>query len=151
MAAYFFDDVIEVGNVGYYDESLDDFYFDTRTVGYFYPPAPDLRYGGDVAVIVGPACASACEFFSYDMTIEDRAAIVGFYPSAGLGGSVEDFDMPDGITVRYTIGRAVDVDGGIHIEGRGVVPTVRVPFTEEALFGEGDPELDAAIAALDSR
>ncbi len=151
MAAYFFDEVLEVGNTGYYDESLDDFYFDTRTVGYFYPPAPDLRYGGGVAVIVGPACASACEFFSYDMTIEDRAAIVGFYPSAGLGGSVEDFNMPDGITVRYTIGRAVDADGNIHIEGRGVVPTVRVPFTEEALFSEGDPELDAAIAALGSR
>jgi C-terminal processing protease CtpA/Prc len=101
MAAYFFDEVLEVGNTGYYDESLDDFYFDTRTVGYFYPPAPDLRYDGDVVVIVGPACASACEFFSYDMTIEDRAKIVGFYPTAGLGGSVEDFDMPDGITVRY--------------------------------------------------
>jgi len=151
MAAYFFDEVLEVGNTGYYDESLDDFYFDTRTVGYFYPPAPDLRYGGGVAVIVGPACASACEFFSYDMTIEDRAAIVGFYPSAGLGGSVEVFNMPDGITVRYTIGRAVDADGNIHIEGRGVVPTVRVPFTEEALFSEGDLELDAAIAALGSR
>jgi C-terminal processing protease CtpA/Prc len=151
MAAYFFDDVLESGNVGYYDESLNDFFFDTRTVGYLYPPAPDLRYHGDVALIVGPACASACEFFSYDMTIDDRAAVVGFYPTAGLGGSVEDFDMPDGITVRYTIGRAVDVDGNVHIEGRGVVPTEVVPFTEEALFSAGDPELDTAIAVLDAR
>ena len=73
------------------------------------------------------------------------------FPGSGHRQSVEDFNMPDGITVRYTIGRAVDADGNIHIEGRGVVPTVRVPFTEEALFSEGDPELDAAIAALGSR
>ncbi|MEZ4617768.1 MAG: S41 family peptidase [Caldilineaceae bacterium] len=61
----------------------------------YYLPSEDLRYHGDIAVLVGPYCNSACEFFAYDMTIQDRAAIVGQYPTAGLGGSVEQFLMPE--------------------------------------------------------
>jgi hypothetical protein len=84
------------------------------------------------------------------MTLQERAAIVGQYPTAGLGGSVDAFLMPEGITVQFTKGRAVDADGNIHIEGKGVAPTVRVPVNEETLFSEGDPVLEAAIAHLDS-
>ena len=45
----------------------------------FYLPAEELRYDGEVAVLVGPNCNSACEFFSYDMTLEDRAAIESLF------------------------------------------------------------------------
>jgi hypothetical protein len=41
------------------------------------------------------------------------------------------------------------MEGNIHIEGIGVVPTVRVPVTPETLFAE-DALLDAAIAYLES-
>jgi hypothetical protein len=44
----------------------------------------------------------------------------------------------------------VDAEGNIHLEGIGVVPTVRVPVTEETLFSDGDPILEAAIAHLDA-
>jgi C-terminal processing protease CtpA/Prc len=51
-----------------------------------------------------------------------------------------------------TIGRAVDAGGNIHIEGKGVVPTIRVPVTETnilAQYRDGvDAVLDAAIKAL---
>jgi hypothetical protein len=114
-----------------------------------YPPPPELRYGGPVAVLVGPACASACEFFSYNMTLDDRAEIVGQYPTAGLGGSVEDFYMPDGASVRITIGRALDADEEIHIEGIGVVPTIDVPVDEETAFAQDDVVLAYAERALD--
>lgn len=149
MAAYFFDDQLKLGNSGYYDKSLDEFKFDPRLEDQMYPPDSDLRYHGKVAVLVGPACASACEFFTYDMTLQDRAAIVGQYPSAGLGGGVEDIAMPDGIMFRATVGRNVDADGNIHIEGQGVVPTVQVPVDEETLLSDGDPVVDAAVAWLD--
>ena len=149
MAAYFFDESLVVGNTGFYDEDLGEFFFDTERQEVFYPPPEGLRYHGKVAVLVGPNCASACEFFAYDMTIQDRAAIVGQYPTAGLGGSVEDFYMPEGETVRFTIGRAVDAEGNIHIEGKGVAPTVRVPVNEDTLFSEGDPILEAAVVYLD--
>jgi C-terminal processing protease CtpA/Prc len=151
MAAYFFDEELTLGNSGYYDESLGEFKFDPRTEDQFYLPDEDLRYPGKVAVLVGPACASACEFFSYDMTLQERAAIVGQYPTAGLGGGVEDIAMPDGIMFRATVGRNVDADGNIHIEGQGVVPTVQVPVDEETLLSDSDPVLDAAVAWLDGK
>ncbi len=149
MAAYFFDEAHTLGNGGRYDEELGDFYFDPRTIDVFYPPPEELRYHGDVAVLIGPSCASACEFFSYDMTVDGRAAIIGQYPTMGLGGGKERFFMPDGEFVDFTVNRAVDNEGNIHIEGIGVAPTVRVPVNEETLFSEGDPVLEAAIAYLE--
>jgi C-terminal processing protease CtpA/Prc len=149
LAAYFFQDELKLGNTGYYDESLDEFKFDPRNQDQFYLPDPGLRYNGKVAVLVGPACASACEFFSYDMTLEERAAIVGQYPTAGLGGSVNDVKMPESLFFRMTIGRAVNEEGEIHIEGKGIAPTVQVPVTLETLTSATDPVIDAAVAWLD--
>lgn len=149
MAAYFFDEELELGNSGRYNEETGDFFFDERTVDRFYPPTEDLRYHGKIAVLVSPNCQSACEFFSYDMTIQDRAAIVGQYPTSGLGGSIQDFLMPENQMFRFTVGRAVDMNGEIHIEGKGVPPTVDVPVDEETLFSTGDPILAAAIDYLD--
>ncbi len=151
MAAYFFNEPHVLGNAGFYDKDRGEFYFDPRTEDRFYLPAEELRYNGDVAVLVGPNCASACEFFSYDMTIADRAAIVGQYPTAGLGGSIDEVLMPEDERFRFTQGRAVDNDGNIHIEGIGVVPTVQVPVNEDTLFSAGDPVLQAAIDYLDNQ
>ena len=107
-----------------------------------------MRYDGEVVVLVGPNCASACEFFSYDMTVADRATIIGQYPSAGLGGGVQQFFMPDNISVQITISRAVDNEGNIHLEGIGVIPDIRVPVTLETLFANGDVILDTAVLYL---
>jgi C-terminal processing protease CtpA/Prc len=149
MAAYFFDDETVTGNTAIYDESSGDFFLDPTDPGLMYPPREDLRYHGPVVIIVGPACASACEFFAYDMTLNGRATVVGQYPSAGLGGSVEDFAMPEGMSIRMTIGRAVDAEGNIHIEGIGVVPDIRVPVTEATVLNGGrDVILDAALGAI---
>ncbi|MGC4042161.1 MAG: S41 family peptidase [Flavobacterium sp.] len=98
---------------------------------------------------MGPNCASACEFFTYNMTLKNRAAIVGQYPTAGLGGSVNQFKMPEDQFFQFTVGRAVDMNGNIHIEGKGVPPTVKVPVDEETLFSAGDPIQDAAVKYLD--
>jgi len=152
MAAYFFHEPHVLGNAGYYDEDRGGFYFNPDGEDRYYLPAEDLRYDGEVAIIVGPFCLSACEFFSYDMTIDDRASIVGHYPTGGLGGSIKSIKMPDDEYFTYTIGRAVDADGEIHIEGIGVVPTVLVPITTETLLADEDDDvlLDAAVAHLDS-
>ncbi|HEX3049100.1 MAG TPA: S41 family peptidase, partial [Aggregatilineaceae bacterium] len=149
MAGYFFDEQITVGNTGYYAKDINDFFFNPETIEYMYPPEENLRYHGALVVLVGPGCASACEFFSYAMTLQDRATVVGQYPTAGAGGSVDQFAMPEGEFFQYTIGRAVNAEGEIHIEGTGVVPDVLVPVTEETLFSATDPVLDAAVATLD--
>jgi C-terminal processing protease CtpA/Prc len=84
MAAYFFESETVVGNTAHYDKASGDFYLDPGDEAIMIPPAEDLRYDGKVAVLVGPACASACEFFSYDLTLEDRAVRRSRkYPSGG--------------------------------------------------------------------
>src|SRR6266540_1227634 len=151
MAAYFFDQEIVVGNTAKYSKDTGKFYMDPGDETRMIPPRPALQYSGPVAVLIGPACASACEFFSYNMTINNRAVIVGQYPSDGAGGSVEQFLMPEGIYTQMTIGRAVDANGDIHLEGKGVVPTVKVPVTAETLEKQSNGEdviLEAAEEAL---
>jgi C-terminal processing protease CtpA/Prc len=148
MAAYFYNEPLQLGNTETYDEAKGEFYADPRGESRFYLPPENLRYNGKVAVLVGPSCASACEFFSYAMTLQDRSAIVGQYPTAGLGGGQKAFTMPGPLVLQFSIGRPVDADGNIIIEGTGVVPTVKVPVDEETLFSEGDPILDAAVNAL---
>lgn len=150
MAAYFFQEPLKLGNTGKYDKESGEFFFDSRSEEKFILPAEELRYDGPVALLIGPNCASACEFFSYDMTLQDRAAIVGQYPTAGLGGSVDQLKMPENEIFQFTIGRAVDPEGNIHIEGKGVPPTIRVPVDEETLLSTADPILEAALSYLDS-
>ena len=133
MAAYFFNEEIVVGQTAYFDDSTGEFFIDPDYEESMIPPREELQYNGQVVVMVGPNCASACEFFSYNMTINDRAIIVGQYPSEGAGGSVEGFYMPEGLYTQMTIGRAMDADGTIHLEGKGVVPDLRVPVTAETL------------------
>jgi C-terminal processing protease CtpA/Prc len=151
MAAYFFDEEIVVGNTAQYRKETGEFYMDPGDEQTMIPPRPELQYHGPVAVLVGPACVSACEFFSYNMTINDRAIIVGQYPTSGAGGSVEGFVMPEGIFAQMTIGRAVGTEGEIHLEGTGVVPTVKAPVTAETLQRQANGEdviLEAAEEAL---
>lgn len=148
MAAYFFDEAFVLGNTGRYDEDIDGFYFDPDWEDQFILAPEQMRYRGEVVVLVGPNCASACEFFSYNMTVDDRATVIGQYPTAGAGGGVQDYFMPEGLRFRMTVSRAVDMDGNIHIEGIGVVPDIRVPVTAETLLSSGDPVLEAAIDYL---
>jgi C-terminal processing protease CtpA/Prc len=151
MAAYFFQEETVVGRRASYNKDLGAFFFDSRRDSRMYPPSDDLQYRGRVVVLIGPDCASACERFAYNMTIGGRAELVGFYPTAGLGGGVEDFRMPEGVTVRMTVVRSTDVDGNIHIEGTGVAPTLRVPVTREALFATTDVLLETARGVLTGR
>ncbi len=150
MAVYFFNEPLKLGNTSAYDKKLDKFTSDPNTVDRYYLPPADLRYNGRIAVLVGPNCASACEFFSYDMTLKNRAAIVGQYPTAGAGGAVNQFKMPEDQFFQFTVGRGLDMNGNIHIEGKGVPPTVKVPVDEETLFSTGDPILEAGTKYLDS-
>lgn len=151
MAAYFFTEEVISGKGSSYDEVSGEFYMDPASEALMIPPREDLQYSGAVVVMVGPACVSACEFFSYDMTINDRAIIVGQYPTAGAGGGVEAFLMPENTYVQMTVSRQMDADGNIHIEGGGVAPDVRVPVTVESfqreLAGE-DVILEAAVKVI---
>jgi C-terminal processing protease CtpA/Prc len=149
MAAYFFNKETVVGNTAYYNKGSGAFYMDPGDQQIMIPPPENLQYNGPMAVMVGTSCASACEFFSYDMTINNRAKIVGEYPTEGAGGSIEAFFMPEGIYCQFTIGRAEDPQGQIHLEGKGVVPAVKVPVTLDTLRKEANGE-DVVLAAAEA-
>ncbi len=152
LGAYFYQDEHILGYSSAYNEATGDFYLDPASEDRFCQPddLEEPRYAGEIAVIIAPGCFSACEFFSYNLTINERAAIVGHYPSGGLGGAVDDFLMPEDMTIRFTVTRALDADKHIHVEARGVAPTVLVPVTYDGLFAEGDLLLQAAEDHLTS-
>lgn len=144
LGAYFYQEEHILGYASSYNESAGEFYLDPHSEDRFCLPEEDLRYDGEVAVIIAPGCFSACEFFSYNLTIDERAAIVGHYPTGGLGGAVDDMLMPDDLSIRYTVTRGLNAEQEIHIEAQGVAPTVVVPVTLESLTSEGDHLLEAA-------
>ncbi len=149
MAAYFFQEPHTLGFGGSYNEDLGEFYFDPRGEDKYILPPEELRYDGEVAVLIAPGCFSACEFFTYDMTIADRAGVVGFYPTGGLGGGVNDFFMPEDLRIRFTVVRLLDPDMNIHIEGKGVAPTFTVPRTLSTVLSTEDVILSAGVQYLD--
>ncbi len=151
LAAYFFDDSLELYNSESYDRSKGEFYLDPTAVSVFYPPDQSLRYHGNIAVLTGPSCASACELFVYDMTQQNRATTIGQYPTSGTEGSINAVLLPENVYYQFPIGRIVDTDGNIIIEGEGVAPTVKVPVDESTVMSNGDPVLDAAVSWLDSQ
>lgn len=149
FAGYFFKEITPIGNRAQYYTDINDFFIDPYQQEDITPPDDGRYYGGPIVLLTGPACSSACEFFSYNMTINDRSTVVGFYPSGGLGGSIKPVYLPDGIYFQFTMTRALDVDGNIRLEGIGVVPDIRVPINEETLFADYDVELRYAMDYLE--
>ena len=112
-------------------------------------PAP-AQWTSPVAIMVGPACASACEIFSAAVAHDPNHQVVSKYPSAGIEASVEAWTLPDNLYFQAPTGRLIDpVTKGPFLEGVGVQPTVKVPVTKETLLSSDDVELAAAEATLD--
>ncbi|MCY3934703.1 MAG: S41 family peptidase [Chloroflexi bacterium] len=149
MTGYFFDEPLELEQGWSYDEEAGEFVTDDRFQSQMYLPPEELRYHGAIAVLIGPHCSSACEYFSHHITSSDRGVAVGQYPTGGLGGPQERFLMPGDEIVQFSVVRPIGPDGEIVIEGVGVIPDVWVPVNEETLFSEGDPILEVAIAHLE--
>lgn len=115
-------------------------------------PQPELHWAGPVVVLVDQNCASSCEFFTQFLQRNERATVVGQVASSGAGAPVNRVTMPYGIMFQYTKGRAYFAGTDeLNLEGKGVVPDVRVPVTEEsaaALVAGEDAVLFAGVQAL---
>jgi C-terminal processing protease CtpA/Prc len=147
FAGFFFDQEILVAETLYYNDLTGQ--FEPNDYPSRIKPAPML-YEGKIAVLVSPNCVSACEWFSNAMTQQDRAIIVGNFPTNGAAGEVGrgQYKLPYDITLQFPTGRPQTPDGQLLIEGKGVVPSVTVPVTAEGVLGTSDPVLDAAVQAL---
>jgi len=147
FVGYFFDHEIPLVRRFYYNERTDA--FEPEEVISRIEPGPE-HYEGQIAVLVGPYCVSACESFTYAMTQEDRAIVVGHYPTAGAFGEVGrgQYEMPGDLSMQFPTGRPESPGGELIIEGVGIEPDVTVPVTEASALGEQDTLLREAVDAL---
>jgi C-terminal processing protease CtpA/Prc len=147
------------------DERLDlyvNYYYSDETgqLETFRPPRsiepdPSLRYDGELAVLVSPACASACEDMAYVLSRLEQTRVFGYFPTNGIYGEVGrgQYELPNGYHFQIPTGLSRDMEGNLVIEGTGVVPDVVVPRTFETLQAEyvdgQDVVLDYTVEALD--
>lgn len=148
LASYFTEERIEVSRGYYYSEKLG--HFDTHGPPDTIEPNRDLQYNGPVVVMVGPACASACEHVAWVFDQLPQVLVVGQYPTNGIMGEVGrgQYELPGELSFQIPTGMELDMEGKIVVEGVGVVPDVDVPINENTVFGGGDPVLDFAIEVL---
>ncbi len=148
LADFLAEEEIDLGQREYYSEKT----------GRFEPDGPPRKveptertYRFDqMALLVSPACASACDIGAYGFSQLPNMIVVGQYPTAGIYAEVArgQYLLPAGFTLQVPTGRTVLPDGSIFLEGKGVPPTLRVPITEENVLSDEDVVLQAAEAAL---
>ena len=104
------------------------------------------RYAGRVAVLVDEGTASSAEIFAHVLQFNHRAVLVG-RQTAGAVVPSRFFPLPDG--GRLQLGGA-DYQGldGKRLEGVGVKPDLVVPLKLADLRTGVDPDLAAALVAL---
>ncbi len=147
FAGYFFEEELPLYFSLYYNDRSGKFEREDHPVR--IEPAP-ITYTGPIAVLVSPYCISACEGFAYALTQQERALIVGHFPTAGAFGEVGrgQYTLPGEISMQFPTGRPETPDGQLLIEGEGVALDITVPVTEDSALGREDTVLQAAIEAL---
>lgn len=145
LAAMFYDADVGLYFTESYAKEVNGFYNDPRFIDRIQidPDAP--HYDGQVVVLVGPSCASACEFFAYALTREDRATVVGQYGTYAIGGGWSPTYLPEGITFALPTNRKIAPDGSIVVEGTGIQPDIRIPVDETNFASTDDVVLQAAL------
>ncbi len=106
------------------------------------------HYAGRVAVLIDNATASAAEIFSAVLQDHGRATIVG-RKSAGAVLASWFYTLPDGGELQLSREDYVRPKGE-RLEGHGIEPDVTVPFTLADLRAGRDPDIEAALAVLQS-
>ena len=106
------------------------------------PAAEGARFGGRVAVLMGPACMSTCESFLLMMREPGKRELFG-ERSWGSSGNPRPHEVGEGVTVYLASWKDLTPEGE-EIEGNGIVPDHGVPWRA----GESDPVLEAALEWL---
>ncbi len=147
FAGYFFDEEIDLSHRSYYNRRTGQFEF--QGLPSKIEPGP-FQYDGEIAVLISPNCASACEGFANALIQHNRSIIVGNAPSAGMYGEVGrgQYELPADISLQFPTGRPETPDGILLIEGVGIIPDIFVPVTEDSALGQQDTVLQTAVEAL---
>jgi C-terminal processing protease CtpA/Prc len=148
LAGYLIDKPIPLAQLEYYSQSTRR--FEAEGPPDQIEPVEHPYHFDKLAVLVGPACFSACEIEAYGFSQVPGAIVVGQAPSAGVEAEVSQgqYQLPEHIWLQVPTGRYVLPDGTLFLEGVGVAPTLRVPIDAPVLLSEDDAVLQAAEQAL---
>ncbi len=110
-----------------------------------------------IAVLVNGDSYSAAEFFAAALQEYEYGIIVG-QQTTGKGHYQVTFNLSDGSAANFSIGKYY-TPNGVNLSGLGITPDVIVDLDEETqnqvyfgdLTGEDDPQIQAAIDALESQ
>lgn len=138
LAGFLTDEEIPLGQSYYYNENTGQFEPE-GLLDKILPNTNQYRFD-KIVILVGQACASACEEEAYGFSQVAGAQVVGMFPSASMFGEVSrgQFLMPDGYSMQFPTGRYILPDGSIFLEGTGVQPTLWVPRTFETVSSTED-------------
>lgn len=148
LAGFLTDQEIPLGQLEYYSESTGQ--FEPEGVRQkVYPNQNQYRFD-KLALLVGQACYSACEIEAYGFSQVPGMLTVGQTPTAGVEAEVArgQFALPEGFSLQIPTGRFTLPDGGIFLEGTGVVPTLRVPVDESTATSTEDLVLQAGLDSI---
>ncbi|HWQ46365.1 MAG TPA: S41 family peptidase [Longilinea sp.] len=148
LAGFLTDTEIPLGQLQYFSETTGTFENDGPQER-VYPNTNQYQFDS-MALLVGQACASACEIEAYGFAQVPGMTVVGYYPSSGVEAEVArgQFLLPEGMSMQVPTGRFVTEDGSIFIEGVGIQPDIVVPVTEENALSTEDVELAVAEQAV---
>ena len=106
------------------------------------------RYGGPVAVLIGPKVGSSCESFVLMMKQGSRVKLVGDV-TKGSSGNPKAVELGNGVTVFLSSWEDQLPDGTV-LEGRGVRPDVEVK-TDLMELRQRDRVLEAGVEVVKGR
>jgi carboxyl-terminal processing protease len=106
----------------------------------------DSLFTGRLAILIDAGCHSACEDFSVPFKDNGRAILVG-EATAGSSGQPYYETVEEGMRLAVGTKREYFPDGS-KFEGIGVAPDIGILPTAADLRAGRDPELEAALAAL---
>lgn len=107
----------------------------------------ERRYDKPVVILIGPETGSAAEGFAWGAKGQSDAVLVG-RATAGVLLSSERFDLPGGWRVTLPVHGNWGPDGRDYGD-QPVPPTIAVTRTRAAICQGEDPDLAAAVGALE--
>jgi C-terminal processing protease CtpA/Prc len=139
---------VVLGQLEYYSTSAQK--FQPEGVPQKFTANVEQYHFDKMALLVGPACFSACELDAYGFSQVPGMMVVGQYPSAGAEAEVSrgQFILPESMSLQIPFGRFVLPDGSLFLEGQGVKPTIKVPIDTSTAVSTDDVVLKAVINAV---
>ena len=148
LAGFLTDQPIPLGQLEYYSDSTKK--FEPEGPRQKVLPNENQYHFDKMALLVGPACFSACEIEAYGFSQVPGMVVAGQYPTSGTEAEVArgQFMLPEGFHLQIPTGRFTLPDGSIFLEGQGVKPTLKVPVDETTVMSTDDVVLDAGVQAV---